>query len=363
MNSSVNQAKLFSLDEVRAAPKALLHDHLDGGLRPTTILDLAEQCGWSQHLPSLDPDALHAWFIRGAEARDILQYLATFEHTSAVMQTGEAIERVAREAAVDLAADGVVYAEVRFAPELHQQNGLSLTAVVDAVQSGFRLGMRDAQQAGNQIIVNTIVCAMRTERRALEIARLAVDARANDDRIVAFDLAGAETGWPPSLHSAALALCRAEQMHITIHASEPPDLLLITDALEHGAERIGHGVRLQADIDWDTKTFGRVATYVRERQIPLELAPTCNAQIGAVATLRDHPVSKFLRSGFRATINTDNRLMSNVSVSSEVFNVGVAHDLTWSEIGQLQRNAIEGSFSRWDERKALVQVMNAAYGL
>lgn len=358
-----DQSLPVTLDRVRSAPKALLHDHLDGGLRPATILELAEQCGWSQHLPSQDPAELHAWFIRGAQSRDLLQYLATFEHTGAVMQTGEAIERVAREAAIDLATDGVVYAEVRFAPELHQQRGLSLTAVVDAVQSGFRLGMRDAQQDGTPIIVNTIVCAMRTERRSLEIARLAVDARANDPRIVAFDLAGAETGWPPSLHSAALALCRAEQMHVTIHASEPPDLLLITDALEHGAERIGHGVRLQADIDWDANLFGRVATYIRERQIPLELAPTCNAQIGAVATLRDHPVSKYMRAGFRATINTDNRLMSDVSVSSEVFNVAEAHELTWSEVGQFQRNAIDASFSSWDERRALLATMAAAYGV
>ncbi len=352
----------ITLEAVRARPMVLLHHHLDGGMRPRTIVDLAEECGWIPRLPSTDPVELHAWFVRGAETRDILQYLATFEHTTSVLQTESALERIAAEAAVDLGADGVVYAELRFAPELHQQRGLALEAVVEAVQAGFRRGMTESADAGRTIIVNTIVCAMRTDRRSLEIAELAVRMRACDPRIVAFDLAGAETGWPPSLHTAALALCRAEQMHVTIHASEPPDLLLISDALEHGAERIGHGVRLGADVDWETGRLGRLATYVLERQICLELAPTCNVQIGAVASLEDHPVGSFLRMGFRATVNTDNRLMSNVSVSSEVHAVAHAQGLSWSEIGALQRNAIESSFASWGERRRLAdQVVAPAY--
>lgn len=348
-------------EAVRAKPKAVLHDHLDGGLRPATILELADECGWTPHLPSTDAAALHRWFIRGAEARDLLRYLETFEHTTAVMQTEAALERVAAEAALDLGADGVVYAEVRFAPEQHQSASLSLDAVVEAVQAGFRRGMRESAAAGFPIIVNTILCAMRTERRSLEIAQLAVRMRTKDLRVVAFDLAGAETGWPPSLHAAALALARAEQMHITIHASEPPDLLLISDALQHGAERIGHGVRLLSDVDLATGTLGRLATYVRERQIALELAPTCNVQIGAVASLAEHPVGPFLRLGFRATINTDNRLMSNVSVSSEVHDVAHAHGLTWAEIGRLQRNAIDASFSSWTDRRLVDNVLSSAY--
>ena len=343
----------ITLDAVRSRPKVLLHDHLDGGLRPHTILDLADQCGWTPNLPSTDPDELHAWFVRGAETRDIIHYLATFEHTTAVLQTETALERIAAEAAVDLGVDGVVYAELRFAPELHQTRGLALEAVVEAVQAGFRRGMTESADAGRPIIVNTIVCAMRTERRSLEIAQLAVRMRACDPRVVAFDLAGAETGWPASLHSAALALLRAEQMHVTIHASEPPDLLLISDALEHGAERIGHGVRLRADVDFSTGRLGRLATYVLERQICLELAPTCNVQIGAVPSLAEHPVGPFLRMGFRATVNTDNRLMSNVSVSSEVHDVAHAHGLSWVEIGALQRNGIESSFASWEERRRL----------
>lgn len=363
-SAAVSADGAVSLDAVRARPKVLLHDHLDGGLRPTTILELADECGWTPRLPFTDADALHKWFIRGAEAHDILQYLATFEHTSAVLQTESALERVAAEAALDLGADGVVYAEVRFAPELHQSTGLSLDAVVDAVQAGFRRGMAESAAAGHPIIVNTIVCAMRTERRSLEIAQLAVRKRADDPRIVAFDLAGAETGWPPSLHAAALALCRAEQLHITIHASEPPDLLLISDALEHGAERIGHGVRLQADVDWSTGSFGRLATYVLERQICLEMAPTCHVQVGAVPSLAAHPIASFLRSGFRVCVNTDNRLMSNVSVSSEVHAVASVHGLSWAEVGQLQLHAIESSFAPWAERRRVADTVIApAYAL
>ncbi len=348
-------------EEVRARPKALLHDHLDGGLRPNTILELADECGWTPRLPSTDAQELHRWFIRGAMAKDLLQYLETFEHTIAVMQTESALERVAAEAALDLGADGVLYAEVRFAPEQHQARGLSLDAAVEAVQAGFRRGMGESAAAGFPIIVNTIICAMRTERRSLEVAQLAVRMRAQDPRVVAFDLAGAETGWPPSLHAAALSLARAEQMHITIHASEPPDLLLISDALEHGAERIGHGVRLLRDVDVTSGSLGRLATYVRERQIGLELAPTCNVQIGAVPSLAEHPVGAFLRLGFRATINTDNRLMSNVSVSGEVHDVALAQGLTWAEIGRLQRNAIDASFSSWTDRTLLANVVAAAY--
>ena len=346
-----------TVDEVRTAPKVLLHDHLDGGLRPSTILELAEECGWYGRLPSHDPNDLHAYFIRGAESRDLLAYLATFEHTLAVMQTQASIERVAAEAAADLSADGVVYAEVRFAPELHVANGLRLEAVVEAVQSGFRSGEIAARASGRPIEINTIICAMRTEQRSTEIAEMAIRMRADDDRIVAFDLAGAETGWPPALHAEALRIARNGLMRITIHASEPPDLELIHDALVHGAERIGHGVRLAVDLDPETGEFGRLASYVRDRQITLEMAPTCNVQIGAVPTLADHPIGPFLRAGFRVGVNTDNRLMSNVSMTSEVHAVANTFDLTWTEIGQLARNAMEGSFASTSTKARLLDTI------
>ena len=345
-----------------AVPKVLLHDHLDGGLRPGTILGIADEIGWTPRLPSMDPDTLHRWFVRGAETKDLLQYLATFEHTLAVMQRADDLARVAREAAMDLAADGVVYAEVRFAPEQHQDTGLTLEAVVEAVQDGFRSGMAASSAAGQPIIVNTILCAMRTGLRSVEIAELATQMREHDDRIVAFDIAGAETGWPPSLHAAAFSVARANNLHITVHASEPPDLELIADALVHGAERIGHGVRLQADVDFVTGRMGRLAQSVLERQVMLEMAPTCNTQIGAVASVADHPIGPFLRMGFRVGINTDNRLMSNVSMSSELAAVATAHSLTNAEAGRLAVNAMESSFSSWTERRRLVDhVITPAY--
>ncbi len=353
---------LFDPARAVEVPKVVLHDHLDGGLRPTTILELADEIGWTPHLPSTDPTELHRWFVRGAETKDLLQYLATFEHTGAVMQRADDLVRIAREAAVDLASDGVVYAEVRFAPELHVHRGLVLDAVVEAVQEGFRAGVAEAAAAGRTIVVNTIICAMRTELRSLEIARLAVRMRERDARVVAFDIAGAETGWPPSLHADAFAFARANQMHITIHASEPPDLELISDALVHGAERIGHGVRLQADVDLATGRMGGLAQAILERQICLEMAPTCNTQIGAVASVAEHPIGPFLRMGFRVGINTDNRLMSNVSMSSELAAVASAHRLTNAEAGRLAANAMEASFSSWTERRHLVdRVISPAY--
>jgi adenosine deaminase len=350
----------ISIDDARRLPKVLLHDHLDGGLRVATIMELADSIGWT--LPETDPDELQAWFTRGAQTADLLQYLATFEHTLAVMQTAEHIERIASEAVVDLADDGVVYAEIRFAPELHQQGGLELDAVVEAVTTGLRRGEADAAATGRTITVNTILCAMRTEHRSVEIARLVDRLRAWDDKVVAFDLAGAETGFPPSLHAEALAFARSALLNITIHASEPPDLDLISDALVHGAHRIGHGVRLRSDTslavdDVDDSTglvLGPLAQYVLDHQVHLELAPTCNVQIGAVPSVADHPIGPFLRAGFNVGYNTDNRLMSNVMPSSELHDVAQAHGLTMAEMERLATNAMMSSFAPMDLRRRIV---------
>ena len=344
----------MDLAGARAMPKSLLHDHLDGGLRVATVIELAEQVGWT--LPETDPAALQAWFTAGAAAKDLMQYLATFEHTLAVMQTEEHIERVAYEAAIDLAADGVVYAEVRFAPELHQQHGLPLDAVVQAVTTGYRRGERDAAAAGNPIWIGAILCAMRTEHRSLEIAQLVDRLLDVDDKVLALDLAGAETGFPPSLHAEALAFARERHLNVTIHASEPPDLELIGDALAHGAHRIGHGVRLQADMtiqDGEITSMGRLARYVLDHQIPLEVAPTCHVQIGAVADLASHPIGPMLRAGFDVSVNTDNRLMSDVSPSSELAAVATAFDLSDDEVRQLVTNGVMAGFAPIETRRAI----------
>jgi len=344
----------MDLSGALAHPKSLLHDHLDGGLRVATVIELADEIGWT--LPETDPDALQAWFTAGAAAKDLMQYLATFEHTLAVMQTEEHIERVAYEATVDLAADGVVYAEIRFAPELHQQQGLPLDTVVRSVTDGFRRGERDAAGAGTPIWVGAILCAMRTEHRSLEIVQLVDHLRDIDDRVLAFDLAGGETGFPPSLHAEALAVARQRHLNVTLHASEPPDLELIDDALVHGAHRIGHGVRLQADMTiegGEITSMGRLARYVLDRQIPLEVAPTCHVQIGAVPDLGSHPVGPMLRAGFDVSINTDNRLMSDVMPSSELFAVANTFDLTDAEVRQLVTNGIMAGFAPIEVRRTI----------
>jgi adenosine deaminase len=343
------------VDEARAAPKALLHDHLDGGLRVATILELADEVGWS--LPTTDQGELQAWFTAGAESGDLLQYLATFDHTLAVMQTAEHIERVAFEAVVDLAADGVVYYETRLAPEQH--TALAPQEAVEAVVAGLRRGEAAAAAAGRVISAHLICCAMRTADRSLEIATLVDRMRVVEPKVVAFDLAGAETGFPPSLHAPALAFARARHLNVTIHASEPPDLELIDDAIVHGAHRIGHGVRLARDTTPDPDApgglrLGPLARYVLERRVHLELAPTCNVQIGAVGSIAEHPIGPFLRAGFDVGVNTDNRLMSDVLPSSELAAVSAAFDLTWPEVARLTVNAVEAGFAPYEERRRLL---------
>ncbi len=352
-----------TLEQIRSLPKSLLHDHLDGGLRPSTILESADEIG--HQLPADDESGLQEWFTRGANTLDLNQYLATFEHTIAVMQTAEHCHRVAREAAVDLAEDGVVYAEIRFAPENHTLGGLHLDAVMEAVQDGLRDGSRAAEMAGTPIVINTIVCAMRQADRSPEIAELALRWRDRDPSVVAFDLAGPETGFPPTDHPSALDSIRRGHMHLTLHASEPPGLELIGQALSCGAERVGHGVRLYDDIalvDGEL-VLGTLAKYVLDRQVHLEMAPSCHVHVGAVDRFEHHPLVTWHRHGFNVSVNTDNRLMSNVSVSSEMHRLAEAFGLTWVEIEALTVASIEAGFGDFHQRKHLIdQVVVPAYG-
>ena len=280
----------------------------------------------------------------------------------AVLQTAAALERVAAEAVSDLAADGVVYAEIRFAPELH--TALAQEAAVEAVVAGIRRGEAAADGA---ISAHLICCAMRTADRALEIVTLVDRMRHPEPKVVGFDLAGAETGYPPSRHATALAYARAHHLNLTIHASEPPDLELIDDAIVHGAHRIGHGVRLGRDTVPDDDApgglrLGPLARHVLDRQIHLELAPTCNVQIGAVPSIAAHPIGPFLSAGFSVGVNTDNRLMSGVSPASELAAVTEAFDLTWSEVERLAVNAIAAGFAPDEERRRVIDdVVRPAY--
>ena len=341
------------IEQIRAVPKVLLHDHLDGGLRPATIVELAQAIGYDD-LPSYDPEAL-ARSMTGAARRGHLElYLEPFRHTVAVMQTPEALTRVAAECAEDLAADGVVYAEVRFAPELHLGRGLSLDQVVEAVLEGFRRG-----SAGTPITVYALLTAMRTAARSLEIAELAV--RHRDAGVVGFDIAGAEAGSPPSRHLDAFQHVARENFHITIHAGEGFGLPSIWEALQWcGAERLGHGVRIIDDIrpapGGGAPSLGRLASYVRDRRIPLEMCPTSNVQTGAAASIKDHPIGLLRELLFRVTVNTDNRLMSGVSLSGEFHALTEAFGYGWGDIEWLTTNAMKSAFAPFDERLRIINL-------
>ncbi len=340
----------MTLDEIRAVPKVLLHDHLDGGLRPATIIELAAQTGY-RGLPSTDVTELTRWMTGVAQRGRLELYLEAFQHTVGVLQTREALIRVAAECAEDLAADGVVYAEVRFAPELHVSGGLSLDQVVEAVLEGFRRG-----SSGRGITVYALLTAMRTAARSLEIAELAV--RHRDAGVVGFDIAGAEAGSPPSRHLDAFQYVARENFHITIHAGEGFGLPSIWEALQWcGAERLGHGVRIIDDIQVapdGAASLGRLAGYVRDRRIPLEMCPTSNVQTGAVASIKDHPIGLLRELSFRVTVNTDNRLMSGVSLSSEFHALTEAFGYGWADIQWLTINAMKSAFAPFDERLNLI---------
>jgi adenosine deaminase len=345
-------------DEIRRAPKALLHDHLDGGLRPATILDLA--AGIGHDLPAATPEGLGEWFVAAADSGSLERYLTTFAHTVAVMQTAESLHRVARECALDLAADGVVYAEVRFAPEQHLERSLTLPGVVEAVLDGFRAGTAEAAESGNQIRVGTLLTAMRHAARSMEIAELSV--RYRDSGVVGFDIAGAEAGYPPARHLDAFEYLQRENSHFTIHAGEAFGLPSIWQAIQWcGADRLGHGVRIVDDIG-SGNALGRLAAYVRDKRIPLELCPSSNVQTGAAASIREHPIGMLRDLRFRVTVNTDNRLMSGTCMSREMALLVEAFGYGWSELQWFTVNAMKSAFIPFDERLALINdVIKPAY--
>ena len=334
---------------LREAPKVVLHDHLDGGLRAATVVELAAEYGYHQ-LPTTDVDDLNRWFHRGGKRNDLVLYLETFAHTIGVMQDRDAIIRVAAECAEDLANDGVVYAEVRFAPEQHIEAGLTLDEVLDAVLEGFRRGSE-----GTRLTIYAICSAMRTAARSLEIAELAV--RWRDVGVVGFDIAGAEAGHPPTRHLDAFQHVQRENFHATIHAGEAFGLPSIWEAVQWcGAERLGHGVRIVDDIQTidGEHHLGRLAAYVRDRRIPLELCPTSNVNTGVVDTIAEHPIGLLGRLRFRVTVNTDNRLMSDTSVGNELVQLHEAFGWGWDDFEWLTVNAMKSAFAPFDERLRLI---------
>ena len=354
---------MLTLDTIRHAPKVLLHDHLDGGLRPSTVVDLAREYGYGS-LPTEDPDELALWFRRGADRKSLELYLETFEHTVGVLQERDAIVRVAAECAEDLAADGVVYAEVRYAPELSTERGLTLDEVIEANLEGFAIGSARAATAGHRIVMRVLVTAMRQAARSVEVAQAAV--RWRDAGVVGFDIAGPEAGYRPTRHLEAFDFIRHENFHITIHAGESFGLPSIWEALQFcGAERLGHGVRIADDIEVrpdGSLALGRLAAFVRDRRVPLEMCPTSNVHSGAAASIEDHPFDLLRRLRFRVTVNTDNRLMSNVSLSGEFAVLDAAFGLGLGEMEWLTLNAMKSAFAPFDERLRLInEVIKPGY--
>ncbi|MEW1673188.1 adenosine deaminase [Streptomyces noursei] len=348
-------SNLPTAEQIRRAPKVLLHDHLDGGLRPATVVELASEIGYTG-LPETDPDRLGTWFREAADSGSLERYLETFTHTCAVMQTREGLFRGAAECAEDLAADGVVYAEVRYAPEQHLEGGLDLEEVVQIVNEGFREGERRARERGHRIRVGALLTAMRHAARALEIAELAN--RHRDLGVVGFDIAGAEAGFPPTRHLDAFEYLKRENNHFTIHAGEAFGLPSIWQALQWcGADRLGHGVRIIDDIevaDDGTVTLGRLASYVRDKRIPLELCPTSNLQTGAASSYAEHPIGLLRRLQFRCTVNTDNRLMSDTSMTREFEHLVKTFRYTLDDLQWFTVNGMKSAFLPFDERLAMI---------
>jgi len=352
---------------INALPKVSLHDHLDGGLRPQTIVELGAEIGLD--LPTTDAGELGEWFAQKSDSGSLVEYLKTFDVTTAVMQTREGLARVAREFVQDLGSDGVVYGEIRWAPEQHVSKGLTLDETVEAVQEGIEQGIADVQAGGKSIRVGQLVSAMRHADRGLEIAQLAVRHRNNG--VVGFDIAGAEAGFPAGNLREAFDYLAHNYLPATVHAGEADGLESIRGALFDGrALRLGHGVRIAEDIHTESEddegtyvTLGPVAQWVKDREIALELSPSSNLQTNAWGTeLHDHAFDLLYQLGFRVTVNTDNRLMSNTSLSKELFLLAetFGYDLTDLEVFQL--NAAASTFLSLEDREDLADQISAGFG-
>ena len=368
----------MSLDEasIRALPKVVLHDHLDGGVRPQTVLEIADEVGHELPVSGADRTAegLARWFRESSDSGSLVRYLETFEHTVGVMQTAPALRRVARESVLDLARDGVVYAESRYAPEQHLGAGLTLEQVIEEVDAGFREGEEEAAAEGHPIVVRGLLTAMRHAAKSREIAELAV--RYRDRGVAGFDIAGAEAGHPPSRHLDAFEYLRRENAHFTIHAGEAFGLPSIWEALQWcGADRLGHGVRIVDDIGFRGATvsddplaanqaaredpsqlrLGRLAAYVRDTRVPLEMCPHSNVQTGAAPSIAAHPITLLARLRYRVTLNTDNRLMSDTSMTREMLALVTEAGWDLEDLRWVTTNAMKSAFLPFDERLELIE--------
>jgi adenosine deaminase len=352
----------MSLDaeELQAFPKVSLHDHLDGGLRPQTIIELAADTG--HVLPADNADDLGRWFAKSANSGSLIRYLATFDQTIAVLQTAPSLRRVAAEFVEDLAADGVIYGEARWAPEQHLRAGLTAPEAVEAVRDGLAEGVAACRARGYEIEVRQLVTAMRQAEPTQDIAELALSYR--HDGVAGFDIAGPENGYPPSRFLDSFKLLRRQSAYYTIHAGEAGGCEYIWEAVQVcGANRIGHGVAIIEDIQQDEAggaTLGDFAAYLLNEQIPLEMCPSSNVQTGTAASIAEHPIHRLDRLGFRVTVNPDNRLMSATTLTREFGLLAEAFDYSLEDVRRLGINAAKSVFAPYDVRKALIARIAAA---
>ena len=353
---------------IRSLPKVSLHDHLDGGLRPETIIDLAKQIG--HQLPTNDPKQLRQWFLDSCNSGSLVTYLETFVHTTAVMQTKEGLIRVAREFALDLAADGVIYGEIRWAPEQHLSQGLTLDQVVEYVETGLAEAREEVKAKGGYLQTGQLITAMRQNDNAQEIAELAV--RHRDKGVVGFDYAGPEDGFPPAKAAKTFAWLNQQLMPVTLHAGEAAGKDSIRSAIVDGRTlRLGHGVRIIEDVfveslDSGEYAFGEVATWVLERGIALELSPSSNLQTGAIPgidnpTMKEHPFDDLYRLGFNVTVNPDNRLMSGTSITRELELLTESFGYDLEDIELFQLNAANAAFIDMDIRSEIIERITDAF--
>ena len=345
----------IDLERLQAFPKVSLHDHLDGALRPQTIIELADDSGHG--LPAANADDLGRWLAESADSGSLVSYLKTFDHTVAVMQTAANLRRVATEFVEDLAADGVIYGEARWAPEQHLREGLTLPEAVESVRDGLAEGMATCRARGQELEVRQLLTAMRQTEPTRRVAELAL--RYRDDGVAGFDIAGPEKGYPPSRFLGSFQLLRRHSAYYTIHAGEADGWESICEAVQVcGANRVGHGVAIIEDIQQDDAggaLLGDFAGYVLNEQIPLEMCPSSNVQTGTVASIEAHPIHCLDRLGFRVTVNPDNRLMSATTLTKEFALLGEAFDYSLEDVRRLGVNAAKSVFAAYGVRKALVQ--------
>lgn len=354
---------MLSLEQLRALPKVALHDHLDGGLRPATVI---EHCAENGHeLPTTDPAELGEWFVAAADSGSLERYLTTFDHTIAAMQTAAQLRRVAAEFVLDQANDGVIYAEARYAPEQHLAGGLSLSEVVQAVGEGLDEGMSLAQSGGKGIVARQIVTAMRHVAPRWDVCESSLAGR--DHGVCGFDLAGAEAGFPPGRFVEIFDELRANYFNLTIHAGEAAGPASIAEAVTRcNADRIGHGVRISEDITRTESGYqlGAVASYVRDHRIALEVCPSSNLQTGIAETIADHPVGLLDSLGFNVSINCDNRLMSGTTLSREFWLTSQAFGWGIADVERMTIQAMAAAFLPYDQREALIQgIIRPAFAL